>query len=640
MALLSHWLKALAPRIGPKHPRRAVIEPVEPRLHLAGDLVSEPTGVATIGAAAYSLNSAPDDRFTNVPVAIFADSFTKSGPADFTATIDWGDGTADSSGRIIRNANDGTFYVLGTHRYATQGQFNTAVSISHTDGRSTTAAGVAFISEATSNVTTDFSAADNPSGVWTYGWSPEGFVPYGDQLNESGLVGWGVSNEGDNAPNILHNPTTADVTLNGVTYAPDQLALTPGSFGESSILLFTAPTTGVYHFTALFRGLDDASANVEIFAAGNEYLNSVVSGSGTSSTQFMAAPVSLNAGDMISFRVGYGFDQSNAGDTVALDVRVTEISQLPTLFGSGAALSAKAGNAIQDEIVATFFDSTGQSNQTDFTATIRWGDGTRSDGNVTSTGTDGMFQVIGTHTYKDQGTYDVTVILRHADGRRAEAVGVAVIEGGRTFTARGINVVAIEGLRTAGVRVATFTDSRKDPDAGDYAAQISWGDDSVSAGQIVDRGGGRFVVRGRHTYRFAGSYPVSVTILDQKENVLAETGSTGSVVDAPRVALTERVRFTTGENADGDVLFSFIDVNPFAGASTYAATIDWGDGSSAGGGTIQSAGGGRFDVLAGGHAYASAGKYTIRIRLFENDQRTGTYRIRAIVRDPATSPNT
>jgi hypothetical protein len=614
--------------------RPSFIEPVEPRLLLAGNLVSEPTGILPLGAAGFSLNSAPDDRFANVPVAIFADSQTSSTINDFTATIGWGDSTADTTGRIVRNTADGTFYVLGTHRYTAQGQFNTTVTINHTDGRTASAAGVAFISENTFNVTSDFSGTANPNGVWSYGSNPEGFVPFGDQLNESGLVGWGEFDEGENEPNFLYNPTTADVTFAGVTYRPGQLAFTPGEFGENSQLLFTPPADGLYHFTALFRGLDDANAALEVFAGGNEYLNTTVIGSGLDSTQFISGAVQLTAGDPIYITVSPGPDQSNAGDTLFLDVRVTEISLLPTLFGAGAALSVEAGQAIQDEIVATFFDTTGESSQTAFTARIRWGDGTATDGNVTATA-NGTFQVVGTHTYKGEGTYDYSVVVRHSDGRETTIDGVAIVEGGRTFNARGINVVAIEGLRTASLRVATFRDSRAGAAPEDYAAQIFWGDDkSAGTGRIIDRGGGRFVVRGRHTYPFAGSYSVSVSIVDDTDNSL-RTNSTANVVDAPKIALTDRVRFTTGQSSS-QVIFSFIDVNPFADAGSYAATIDWGD-DSFGEASVQSGGGGRFDVTGSSHAYASAGSYTIRIRLFEGEQRTGTFRVRAIVRDPKTS---
>jgi hypothetical protein len=625
----------MRPRPAPSAPSR--IEPIEPRLLLAaGDLVSEPTGVLPIGAAGYTLNSAPDDRFASVPVALFADSQTSSTIKNFTATIDWGDGTADTAGRIIRNTNDSTFYVLGTHRYTNQGQFNTTVTINHTDGRTATTSGLAFISDTTFNATADFPGNDNPNGVWTYGSSPEGFVPFGDQLSESGLVGWGEFDQAENEPNFLYNPTTADVTFAGVTYRPGQLAFTPGEFGEQSILRFTAPADGLYHFTALFRGLDDANASLDISALGTDYLNTTITGSGINSTQFMAAPVQLTAGDSIFFTLGFGTDESNAGDAVFLDVRVTEISQLPTLFGAGAALSGEAGRAIKSQIVGTFFDSTGQSDQTDFTARIRWGDGTTSDGNVTATA-NGGFQVVGSHTYKDQGNYDLRVILRHTDGRRADAIGVAVIEGGRTFTARGVNIVAIEGLRTASVRVATFNDSRNSADPSDYTAQISWGDDTTSEGRIVEPTPGRFVVRGRHTYPFSGANAVSVTIVDNNDNTL-QTTSTAAVVDAPMLALTDRVRFTTDRDSAGRVVLSFIDVNPFASAQAYSATIDWGDGSKPSGATLQSPARARFDVLSGSHAYASPGTYTIRITLVENDRIAATYRVRAIVRDPATSP--
>ena len=59
-------------------------------------------------------------------VATFSDNFTDRTGADFTATIDWGDGTISPGG--IRGGN-GNFTVTGIHTYIDEGSFNTSIQL-------------------------------------------------------------------------------------------------------------------------------------------------------------------------------------------------------------------------------------------------------------------------------------------------------------------------------------------------------------------------------------------------------------------------------------------------------------------------------------------------------------------------------
>src|SRR5262249_12064874 len=53
---------------------------------------------------------------------------------------------------------------------------------------------------------------------------------------------------------------------------------------------------------------------------------------------------------------------------------------------------------------------------------------------------------------------------------------------------------------------------------------------------------------------------------------------------------------------------------PFATPDGYAATINWGDGSSSSTGTIQSNGNGQFEVL-GSHTYAAQGTFALAVTI-------------------------
>ena len=65
-------------------------------------------------------------------VATFVDFDNTKTAANFTATINWGDGTPTSAGTIA--SNGGGFNVTGTHTYATAGTFNVSVQIADTSG--------------------------------------------------------------------------------------------------------------------------------------------------------------------------------------------------------------------------------------------------------------------------------------------------------------------------------------------------------------------------------------------------------------------------------------------------------------------------------------------------------------------------
>ncbi len=70
----------------------------------------------------------------NVPVAIFIDN---SGVplGSYSATIDWGDGSAPTSGSIVAGSSPGTFLILGTHTYINPGDYT--LTVSENNGTST-----------------------------------------------------------------------------------------------------------------------------------------------------------------------------------------------------------------------------------------------------------------------------------------------------------------------------------------------------------------------------------------------------------------------------------------------------------------------------------------------------------------------
>jgi len=115
----------------------------------AGDSASG-TGSASVGDAPLSpISTLPSFSFmAGVPVSVTFGSFSDANPSgsasDFTATINWGDGTTSTS--TISTTPNG-FDILGGHTYASPGSFIAAVSVLD-DGGST----LSFQTDATSAV--------------------------------------------------------------------------------------------------------------------------------------------------------------------------------------------------------------------------------------------------------------------------------------------------------------------------------------------------------------------------------------------------------------------------------------------------------------------------------------------------------
>src|SRR5262249_21650607 len=149
----------------------------------------------------------------------------------------------------------------------------------------------------------------------------------------------------------------------------------------------------------------------------------------------------------------------------------------------------------------------------DFTATVVWGDGTSctlsgASGDIVATG-GGSFALLASHTFADDGTRTLAVLLHDAGGAR--------IAGRLSFTVAeaplsGLSLAdpgATEGQPTGAFTVATFHDANALAHAAAFKAVIQWGDGfttTVSGSAIKALGGGDFAVKAAHTYAEEGSY--------------------------------------------------------------------------------------------------------------------------------------
>ena len=74
------------------------------------------------------------------------------------------------------------------------------------------------------------------------------------------------------------------------------------------------------------------------------------------------------------------------------------------------------------------------------------------------------------------------------------------------------SIIVPAAARFANGLLATFTNGAAGSPVSDFTATINWGDNTVTAGTISTDDAGQKVVLGGHTYTYAGTYPVYVTV--------------------------------------------------------------------------------------------------------------------------------
>jgi hypothetical protein len=196
----------------------------------------------------------------------------------------------------------------------------------------------------------------------------------------------------------------------------------------------------------------------------------------------------------------------NSGGAAA-DSLTAIISVADQLSVNATNISTLEGAAIHGPI-ATFTDSNRGTPAGAFTATVIWGDRSRSPGVVG--GTSGSFSVTAAHVYAEEGSYRLTIRLQESAGSHASGTGIARISDA-PLSARGRN---ISGGRTIDAIVASFGDADPQGTITDYAAVILWGEGSTSVGTIAAADGGEFLVRGAHRFHRGGRFTIEIMIRD------------------------------------------------------------------------------------------------------------------------------
>ena len=139
-------------------------------------------------------------------------------------------------------------------------------------------------------------------------------------------------------------------------------------------------------------------------------------------------------------------------------------------------------------VLATFEDPNTLATASSVTATLPiggWGDTTpgapvtlavQQIGLDPATG-DPIFEVLGSHTYTEEGTYTVNISVTTSGGVTTPlTAGTATVIDAKLTGSSGTEITGVEGTSTGTVLLGTFVDANQGATVADYSAIISWGD--------------------------------------------------------------------------------------------------------------------------------------------------------------------
>jgi len=220
----------------------------------------------------------------------------------------------------------------------------------------------------------DFSLTMNPAGPWEFGFSatpslaPDQFKRYrvADARNPIGFWHPAPEVNADEGyyPYAAWNAakrSRVDPTRSWAL-GPGEVALEASNDGQYSIVRFVVPRSGRHRVQARFRGIHArlSSTDVHVLVNATSVLDASVEGyggdrkfhprQGRQPRAIFSRALDLQAGDVVSFAVGYGSNRTHFNDTTGLRVRIVaprpagQLAFVRAPFMSAATVSAIASS--------------------------------------------------------------------------------------------------------------------------------------------------------------------------------------------------------------------------------------------------------------------------------------------------------
>jgi hypothetical protein len=401
-----------------------------------------------------------------VTVATFLDPYPTDTNAQFSSTIDWGDGTT-SIGTIGPGSN-GVFTVTGIKpgNYTAAGTYtvNTQV-VRISTNQAVSASGQAVIkaaptvltpspvllvnpvNEQLNNVTVGTFTDSNPKAStvtpvaeisWGNGQTSPGAVTYDSATGVFTVTGSILyTTPGTYPVTVMVNDTLGDsTTINSQAIATSPVLTPVGALVTATAGIALPASTVVGSFFDSNTSTPAANFTAMIsWGDGNVSVGTVSPVSGTPGL-FSVSGTNLYA-TKGSYTISIAV-QDNLGNPAT--IKSTADVAAPVLTPKGTVLNFIAGVPTSGLVtVGSFYDTNPNAAATGFTATIKWGDGNISSGTVTeSSTTPGLFLVSGTNLYTTANPYTISIQVQDSTGASTTITSEAIVSATNVYSFAGV----------------------------------------------------------------------------------------------------------------------------------------------------------------------------------------------------------
>jgi hypothetical protein len=476
--------------------------------------------------------------------------------SDYHAQINWGDSPSwDKNVSLVSGGKSGdSGYVLikGSHIYKQQGTYDITVYVTGPDGQTisgdtATATAIPMPDEASEPITvpTEYEGAE-PLAYESLnllgGYGVTSYVGAGFSLNPIAQIQGTYNGQADDTVSDYH----AQINWgDGNTWDTKVSLVSGGINGDSGYVLIKGShiyqQQGTYDITVYVTGPDGQTISGDTATATAIPMPDAASRPPDVPTEFQGAePLAYESLNLLG---GYGV-QSYVGAGFSLN----PIAQIQGTYNGQA-----------DDTVS------------DYHAQINWGDSPSWDTNVSlvsggKSGDSGYVLIKGSHIYKQQGTYDVTVYVTGPDGQTisgdtATATAIPMpdeasepitvptdYQGPKQLAYESLNLLGGYGVSSdSGIAInlspiaqiqGTYN-GQADDNASDYHAQINWGDGNTwdtkvsLAANGISGDSGYVLINGSHTYQQQGTYDITVYVTGPDGQTISGDTATATIAANP-----------------------------------------------------------------------------------------------------------
>ncbi|MCE9567335.1 MAG: RHS repeat protein [Planctomycetes bacterium] len=604
-----------------------------------------------------------DESFAEATVATFTDNDATRTADDYSATVDWGNGTVTNA---TVTGGSGSFEVQDTPPYDLPSVYGVTVTITanYRSDPANHSSSIVATREVHTHLTATVEAppvtvTDEPmdatkcepteNGVAIASFElPEGYdlsrytaeVRMGDgsgiisgvqlEIGTSGAVEVLVPSHTYNTPgtydaHVLIRDTKSNLETGGEVVGAGVTKVTVTDPDSSNI-----------------AGLESFPVTVTEAASSEKTVASFPVPSGESASNYSAA-IDWGDGSPIVFVHGEGGGEFKATppatNPIVSGVRIsvyhdgTETGQLGgTLVGViGATLTVEdavlttdtsvapadikrnANDEVSEFLLAAFTSDDSTDTADRYRALINWGDGTQSVADVLGTG--GKFWVGGTHPFAETGTYSVTIRIQDE-----------VLAGKQVWEAQ--DTIQVLDIRQGADFVGSLGMAEVQPadaSGGAVEGQVTWNDPASEEGdaRIESQGPGYYeVLTPDSTPSTPPASPPGYLLPDDYSPSIEVTKDALSAGDSWTVRAGDAALSVAGDSPTGTIdaqinvptpvteVLSFTD--PATSGAGYTATVDWGDGTQDVA-TVVEVSDTEFRVDAPAHTYTAVGNYPVSV---------------------------